>query len=368
MSEGDCREVAVVSIVVSWNVKEYLRGALEDLRNQRTSLCHRIVVVDNASEDGSPEMVRELFPEVELMRNSINKGFSAAVNQAIKSHLEAKYFLLVNPDLRCSSETLRSMVEIVEKIDRAGIVGSRIFDSSGTECTITRYPRVVRGLSVELRTFILKREGRRSKESRHLVGKFSHKRTQRSHNFLELFLCVLCDPCGYFILEMGSSKVVLEVECVEGCCMLIRGEVVREIGMFDEGFWAYFEETDYCLRARKGGWKVVCSGDLKVTHNHSRSFLQRPFFRRRVWNSSFDRFLRKHHPVRRRVFGILVRLVWSAEFIVRWPVAMVRGVEGARAVVAEFTVLMRRRKSDDDAEKDGGPRGPGLGLDDNGVS
>ena len=294
----------VVSIVVSWNVREYLEKLLGDLQAQRGPFLQTVVVVDNASEDGSAEMVRDRFPAVRLLRNPSNRGYTSAINQAIRTSPEADYYFLVNPDIRCGEGTLGRFLREAEGHPRTGIVGCRIKNPSGKNITITTYPRMVRGLLVEMKAFWLQWKERREKRL---------NPTQR------------------------------ELECVEGSCMLIRGDVVRAIGFFDERFWAYFEETDFCLRARGAGWKVSIIPDLVVTHYGGRSFHQRPFERRLVWNQSFQQFLEKHHPVRARVYPLFIRILWTVEYAVRSIPALVRGREELHRVEAQFKSLVRNK-------------------------
>ena len=291
-----------VSIVVSWNVRGYLEKLLKDLQRQTGSWDHQIVVVDNASEDGSAEMVRDRFPGVCLLRNDSNLGFTAAVNQAIRAFPEAHYYFLVNPDVRCGEETLSRLIGETEGHPRTGIAGCRIKTPTGREITRTTYPRMTRGLMVEMKVFWWQWSGPRGRRAK------PHWR---------------------------------EVECVEGSCMLIRAEVILDIGFFDERFWAYFEETDFCLRASGVGWRVTINPDLVVTHYCGRSFRQRPFERRLIWNRSFRRFLEKHHPLRARVYPFLVRILWTMEYIVRSVGALYSGRERLRAVDMEFKALFR---------------------------
>ncbi|MEX1277049.1 MAG: glycosyltransferase family 2 protein [Bacteroidota bacterium] len=293
---------SAVSIVVSWNVKEFLEQLLRDLQAQRGPVLQTVVVVDNASEDGSAEMVRDRFPAVRLLQNPSNRGYTFAVNQAIRTFPEARYYFLLNPDIRCGEGTLGRFVREAEGRPRTGIVGCRIENPAGNNITITTYPRMVRGLLVEMKAFWWQWNERREKR---------------------------LNPAQH------------ELECVEGSCMLIRGDVVRDIGFFDERFWAYFEETDFCLRARGAGWKVSIVTDLVVTHYGGRSFHQRLFERRLVWNKSFQQFLEKYHPVRALVYPLLVRILWTVEYAVRSIAALYHGKEAMRAVNAQFKSLVR---------------------------
>lgn len=291
-----------VSIVVSWNVREYLEQLLGDLQAQRGQVVQTIVVVDNASEDGSAEMVQDRFPAVRLLQNPSNRGYTFAVNQAIRTFPEADYYFLVNPDIRCGDGTLGRFVREAQGHPPTGIVGCRIENPAGKNITITTYPRMVRGLLVEMKAFWWQWNERR---------------------------------------ERWLDPTQRELECVEGSCMLIRGDVVRDIGFFDERFWSYFEETDFCLRARGAGWKVSIIPDLIVTHYGGRSFHQRLFERRLVWNKSFQQFLEKHHPVRALVYPLLVRILWTVEYAARSIAALYRGSEELREVEAQFKSLIR---------------------------
>ncbi len=300
-SDREGRRVAV-SIVVSWNVRGYLEKLLADLQRQTGPFHHKIVVVDNASEDGSAEMVRDRFPGVCLLRNDSNRGFTAAVNRAIRAFPEAHYYFIVNPDIRCGEETLSRLVRETGGHPLTGIAGCRIKTPTGRDITLTTYPRMIRGLLVEAKVF---------------WWQWTEPRRRRTK----------------------SNR--RDVECVEGSCMLIRADVILDIGFFDERFWAYFEETDFCLRARRAGWKVTLVPDLVVTHYCGRSFRQRPFERRLIWNRSFRRFLEKHHPLRARVYPLLIRILWALEYVVRSVAALFFGRAKFRVVDMEFKALFR---------------------------
>ncbi len=211
-------------VIVSWNSKDYLQGCLASLPAACNRHRHAVVVVDNGSTDGSAELLRKEYPEVAVLRNTENRGFAAANNLALRS-LETPYVVLLNPDTVVSPGAFDAMIDYLDAHPDVWVAGPRMRNGDGSDQrTGVRFPTI---WILVCETFALDRLFPRT----HLFGR------QR-----ELY----ADP-----------SVAREVEYQQGSCLMARSEAVRNVGLLDERFFMYFEETDWCYRMRGQGGKVM---------------------------------------------------------------------------------------------------------------
>lgn len=248
-------------VIVAYNVRELLLACLASLGPE----VGEVVVVDNASTDGTAEAVRERAPCVRLIANRDNLGFSRANNQALRT-LTAPYVCLLNPDTEVIDAALARLVAALETDPRLGIVGPRLLNPGGSPQT--------GGLAFpNLWTLLAQAVPWRRR------------------------------PAGR--RRRGARGAVMECDWVTGACMMIRREVLDHIGLLDEDYFMYGEEKDLCYRAKQAGWKVGCVTDAEVIHHGGQSADQAPVESYLAFLDSQFRFLRKFYPPRyRRVFGV----------------------------------------------------------------
>jgi len=232
-------EPKVVVVVLNWNLKDDLAECLASL--DRASYPNRqVVVVDNASTDGSAEMVRTRFPAARLIVNAQNLGFAAGNNVGLRYGLaqEATYLLLLNNDTVIAADMLTRLVAVAEAEQSLGILGPQIL-YYGTEDRVWYLGhRAYRWLPVPRR--IAPRLGLRAGE--------------------------------------GDR---IEVDYVSGCSMLIRREVLLRVGLLDEALFMHYEDADLCRRARQAGYRLACVPGARMWHKVSRSSSQvKPAVRR----------------------------------------------------------------------------------------
>ena len=230
---------------VSWNTRDELRGCLESVLAQDGSVKFEVMVVDNASSDGSAEMVRSDFADrVTLIRNSENVGFGAAHNQAIKLAL-GRCVLLLNPDCRLlSPDVLRKMVRFMDENPDAGAIGPRIVNPDGSlQYSARRFPTMLAA------TF------------RHtLFGRlFPNNRFVRD----------------YMMTDWDHDEV-RDVDWLSGAALMMRKETVEQIGALDERFFMYCKDVDWCRRAHSNGWRVVYFPMASVSHRIGAASDQNP--------------------------------------------------------------------------------------------
>lgn len=214
-------EIPKVAIIIpTWNRKKDLLECLSSLK-KLTCSHYEIIVIDNASEDGTASAVESQFPEVYLIRNTENVWFCKANNSGIRKALEgdADYIFLLNDDCVVDPPALYELVKVAEEDKEVGIVGATVY--------LYENPAV--------------------------IG-FTGRRLNR---WLSTTISVS---------KSEERKDVCVVDHVAGCSMLIKKEVIDKIGLLDEKFFAYFEDLDFCVRAQSAGYKVVYTRKAKVWH------------------------------------------------------------------------------------------------------
>lgn len=221
-------------IIVNYNVKYFLEQCLHSVQNACNGLGTEIFVVDNDSVDGSVKMVKEKFPEVHLIENKDNKGFSAANNQAIRKS-RGEYILLLNPDTIVEDDTLRKVVDFMDEHPDAGSLGVKMLDGKGKFL-----PESKRGLPYPSVAFFK-------------VFGFSTL-FPKSRLFSTYHL-------GY--LDKDKTHVV---DVIAGAFMLLRKKVLNEIGLLDEDFFMYGEDIDLSYRITQAGYKNYYFPGTRIIH------------------------------------------------------------------------------------------------------
>lgn len=239
--------------VVNWNVRDYLGNCLQSIYNNTNGLSFEVIVVDNHSKDGSREMVREKFPQVKLIENQRNLGFPTANNQAIKE-AKGRYLLFLNPDTVVFPSTLEGMVEFMDRYPEAGIATCTKINSEGSQILQGFHPLSL-GFFATLRYI----------SWRHLFQKFPHQTIIKNRFLTSLML---------FSPKIEQDTFPFEVNFAAGCFLMVRQEIIRQIGSFDERFFHYFDDNDFCYRVKKQGWKVYYHPGFKIMHFIQKSMEQ----------------------------------------------------------------------------------------------
>lgn len=221
-------------IIISFNVCKLLKECLESIYRETTRTRFEIWVIDNLSRDDSVRMLKESFPEVHLIENQENLGFTRANNQAI-AKCQSDLVLLLNPDTLIQDGALDKMVQFMDEHPDVGVSGCRVLNPDGSLQLACR-----RSIPSPKVAFY-----RLSGLSR----LFPNSKVMAKYNLTYL------DP-----------DKPHEVDAVSGAFLLIRKQVVDRIGMLDETFWIFGEDIDWCIRAKKAGWKVMYYPDARILH------------------------------------------------------------------------------------------------------
>lgn len=259
--------------IPSWNTRELLDQCLASVYQTSDGFSFEILVVDNASEDGSPEMVASKYPQVKLIVNKVNLGFAAACNLAFK-HSLGRYFLILNSDTVVLDNALALMIRFMDSHPDAGAAGCRLLNRDGTlQRSCSRFPSVL------------------------------------TEFFDALYLSKLLPKSavfGSYSMSYWDFDQVREVDFAGGSCLIVRRQAIEEVGLLDEGFFMYTEEADWCYRMWQQGWKVYFYPDAHVIHFGGESARQYGNYILVHLYASRNRFIRKHQG---RIAAAVHRLV-----------------------------------------------------------
>jgi len=235
---------------------------LQSIYEQARPINFELTVVDNASTDGSAEMVKNNFPQVKLIENSANHGFAAANNQGIRT-AKGRYVLLLNSDTLVLDQAIAKVVSFADVHSDAAVVGCKVLNPDLTlQRTCFMSPSVL---------------------NMFLSSTYLYKVFPKSKFF------------GRERMTWWNRGDVREVDVVTGCFMLVRRKAIEQVGMMDERFFMYAEETDWCYRFKQAGWKVIFAPVGEVVHLGGQSTEQKSSAMIvQLWLSIL-RFIRKHH-------------------------------------------------------------------------
>lgn len=249
-------------IIVNFNVKEFLKNLLDSINKASQNLIIEIIVVDNASDDGSIEMIKEKFPYVVLIENKFNVGFGKANNQALKI-AQGKFILLINPDTLVSEDTFVKMIEFFNSNPLAGMAGCKILNPDGTLQLACR--RSFPGPW----TAFTKVTG--------LSSLFPKSKLFARYNLTYL-----------------DENQTYEVDAISGSFMMLRKEVYDKVGGFDEQFFMYGEDLDLCYRIQKSGYKIYYVHTTQIIHYKGESTKRSSLDETRIFYQAMHLFVKKH--------------------------------------------------------------------------
>lgn len=220
-------------IIVNWNTRDMLKDCLKSIYAQTNGIRFEVIVVDNASGDSSCQMVRNYFPNVILIENLRNKGFAAANNQGM-TIARGRNVLLLNSDTRVLDKAVVKTVTFADANPAAAVVGCRVLDRNRTvQQSCFMFPSIINLL---------------------LSCSYLYKLFPQSRFFAR-------EQMGWW-----DKNDVRQVDVVSGCFMLVTRRAIEHVGMMDERFFMYAEETDWCYRFRLAGWKVMFTPESEIIH------------------------------------------------------------------------------------------------------
>ncbi len=285
--------------IVSFKARDLLQESLRSIYATIGKLSFEIIVVDNCSEDGTVEMLKSEFPTVQLIVNDENTGYTRPNNQAMRVS-KGRYLVIINPDTLVKPGAFEALAAFLDSHPEAGIVGPKVLNRDGT----------------------LQKQCRRS-EARPWDAFCYFSGLSRLYPHDKRF-------SGYLMTYLDED-LTHEAQAVSGSCMMIRREVIEQIGFLDEDFFAYQEDSDFCRRARLAGWKIYYNPAAQIVHfaGEGGSGVQ-PFRSIYVWHRSYYLYYRKHFA---KDYFFLFNWVYYAGMLAKFGLALVVNLFRKKKVV-----------------------------------
>jgi GT2 family glycosyltransferase len=252
-------------VIVNYNSGDYLSGTLKSIADNPPSASWEVLIIDNQSSDNSFVKAKESFSSDERFRFTDaekNLGFAGGNNRLIYESF-GDFILLLNPDTSVTRNSLDRLLQYLKSDDTVGVVGLMLIDGNNNSTVSYGWFPTIRGI---------------------LSGAFLPKRYQSPRSG------------GLGIAPDSSVTEPLEVDYVSGACLMTKRKLFDEVGFLDDGFFAYFEETDWCFRLKSRGYKIVFLPDVKIVHFEGRSFTGIPYRKMEIFVKSAKRFFKKHFP------------------------------------------------------------------------
>ena len=268
-------------VIVSYNTRGLLKECLDSIRGT-SGVSYEIVVVDNASADGSAGMVKEYYPDIRLIENDRNVGFAAANNQGIRES-RGRYILLLNSDTRVTLESLAQTARFAESTPDAGVVGCRVLNGDGSlQYSCFHFPSLATEAAYFTKNIV--------------IGGWDPFIWYRNMSYW----------------DYGTAR---RVDCVSGCFFWVRREVFDRIGLLDESFFMYYEEAEFCRRMRiKTRYRTYFSPAASITHLGAQSSPVNSFEScRKHYLSAVQYFGVTRGKVMAGVFDVFCRAFWGVE-------------------------------------------------------
>lgn len=260
-------------ITVPWNVKDLVRKNFENIFKNTSNIEFEVFAVDNDSKDGTTEMIRKEFPQVNSIFNDYNAGFAKANNQGIKAS-KGRYVLLLNPDMQVKPGTLETMVKWMDKHPEAGVAGCKLVKDNGEIVPhVRRYPGLWDQIMVILK-----------------VPHFCPK---------------VLDHYMWRDFDYSKEQVV---DSIRGSFFMIRREVLDKLGGLDERYFLWFEEVDFCKQVAEAGFKVMYTPVTECIDHVGKSFAQVPTGKlQNIFEDSMLKYFKKWQPT----WQVLVlQMIW----------------------------------------------------------
>jgi len=249
--------------IVNYNSRECLKNCLDSIYSGAPTANLEVTVVDNGSSDGSVELLRQAFPHVNVMRNPENRGFVKANNQGIRASA-GRYLLSLNNDTIIKDGTLAGLVRFMDEHQNVGVCGPKVLNQDGTlqlQCRRS-FPTISSSLFYFLRL---------------------HRLFPRTERF------------GRYLMTQWDCDKPSDVDSVSGCCMMVRREVIEQVGVLDENFIMYGDDLDWCYRIKQSGWRICYVPDVQIVHLGGQSSRSLPWKCIILFYRAMAIFYRKHY-------------------------------------------------------------------------
>jgi GT2 family glycosyltransferase len=303
--------------IVNFNTKELIRRCLNSIHNAIKGLNYEIIVVDNNSSDGSVDMLKNEFPHVKLIVNQDNLGASIAKNQSFKAAC-GKYVLVLDSDIEILPDAVNKLFDYIEANANIGIVSARVLFSN------------------------LRPQHSCNKSVPNLLSVFMNK----FFLFASLRYKFYKSKLGSIYLKARFNKPE-EFSWLGGMCFLTSMEVIKQLGGIDEGYFIYYDDTDFCLRAKKAGWKVMYLPFLLAIHHMGAGVKQAKFsLYTKIFESELHFFKKHYGKLGQKIFLCFVQMAMILRIIIMFHIYLlgIKRFNLGQRMHAYFKVLSMANK------------------------
>ena len=233
----DSNKIDISIVIISWKMNDLLQSCLQSIYKFSKDIEFEIIVIDNNSQDGTSEMIKSEFPEINLIKNTENRGVAPARNQGI-AIANGKYILILDADVELIENSVLKLYEFMEENSDSGVVGSKLVSTDRQlQFSCKRFPNLL--------SFIFRR-----------LEQFDIIRNSKT--------------LRYHTMQDWDHKEIKEVDYLIGACQFIRNDVIKKIGMYDDKIFYGPEDIDFCLRVWRAGWKVIYYPLTQIVHHEQR--------------------------------------------------------------------------------------------------
>jgi len=276
--------VDVSIIIVNWNTKQHLLNCLDSLSNS-DRYTQEIIVVDNASSDGSVDTVISRFPTIKVIENKENIGFAKANNIGIRQSI-GRYVCLINSDIIVLDDCIKNLMTFMDENSNIGMAGPRILNPDHT-CQVS---------------------------CRHFPTLWNNLCQALGLNYLFPKSAFFSD----WLMNYWPHDSIRSVDALSGCFLMVRREAMNEVGLLDEDFFIYGEDIDWCRRFHQAGWDVVFFPNAKAIHVGAASSANAPIKFYIEMQKADLQYWRKHH-------GRVGQVIYSMIIILRQALRIIHG-------------------------------------------
>ncbi|WP_145324265.1 glycosyltransferase family 2 protein [Paenibacillus xylanexedens] len=275
-------------IIVNFNTRQLTLDCLASVYASQTFYQYEVIVIDNASHDGSVEAIREVYPDVQLIANQNNSGFSVANNQGMEV-AKGRYILLLNSDTVIQSDTLHTMIYFMDRHPEMGASGCKVILPDGSLDKACK-----RGFPTPSASFYY------------------------AFGISRLFP----DRPKFNQYQLGhlSPDDEYPVDCLVGAFMLVRRETIEQVGGLDETFFMYGEDIDWCYRIKEAGWGIFYYPRTYIVHYKGASARRKPLkityeFHRAMWVFHRKHYAKKYNPLTNAVVWVGISLKFTLSLL-----------------------------------------------------
>ena len=292
-------ELDLTIVIVSFNTRETLLRCLKSIKKHTQDICYEVIVVDNASEDKTVDAVVNQFPEVQVITNPDNRGFSAANNQGIVASKGQKIALL-NPDTLLTENSFKKAIEFFGEHPDFSILGTGIVDQNNQPCPVRLW--------------------------------------EDSPKDAALKILGIYNPANE--LKKMEPMFAKEAKVISGCCFVMTRYLIECIGLMDENYFLYNEEDDFCRRARKAGKRICFYPETSVQHLHGQSTHQKRY-RKKVIIEAYRSNIYFYSKYYSFIWNIILRSLYKLNFFITLLRSIFRHFRGSATMDDSLSLKLK---------------------------